>query len=70
MFPSNGGLLLYDVSKVCGEVSCVDRWIGPMLESKEDKTEGVGRGFPFLTVFFDCPKKLVVDRLVLGMRAL
>ena len=41
-----------------------------MLEAKEEKTEGVGRGFPILTVFLNCLKKLLVDRLVLGMGAL
>ena len=70
MFPSYGGLLLDYVSKVFGEVSCVDMWIGPMLEAKEEKTEGVGRGFPVLTVFRNRTETLLVDRLVLGIGAL
>ena len=61
---------MYYVSKVFGEVSCVDRWIGPMLETKEEKTEGVRRGFPVLTVFLNHTEKLLVDRLVLGVEAL
>ena len=59
-----------NVSKVFGEVSCVNRWVGPMLEAKEEKTEGVGQGIPVLTVFLNRTEKLLVDRLVLGMGAL